>query len=210
MVHGGDHARACTGAIHATGPADPRVGPDRMPQCGRCRGIWPLTRSQEEELPGNLADESDASVSDLRETRRFEDNVKTERRRYDNRRSSASSTHTLTVIYTIERAAVVESSRAFVVGGNASVKIPVAGSVAAKIDASISKRYSVTDQATITMSDTLTVNVPARAAVDVILRWIRIWQEGEALVTESSSDAQLVVPFRVPAALRLDTETVEV
>jgi hypothetical protein len=152
----------------------------------------------------------DTSVLDLRETRQVEDHVKTERRTCDNRDSRASSMHTVNVSHTIERTAVIDTSRALSVGGSAIAKIPAMSSVVAKVDASISRRYSVTARETIAVSETVTVNVPAHVAVEVIVDWIRVCQEGEAVVTTGlSSGVQLVIPFRLPAVLRFDTKTVE-
>lgn len=182
---------------------------DGMPQCTSCHGIWPLNHAQEQVLVEAAADEDGDSepTVDLRETGRAEDVVKVEQSLCDNRGSPASVTRTLAFTHTIERSTVVETTRAVTAGGNAGGNL-LAAQLQAKIEASIARKYSITGRETITVSNTVAVEVPADVAVRVVVRWIREWQEGEASVAAGVPADKVIVPYRLPAGLRLDVQTV--
>lgn len=185
--------------------------PDGMPQCVSCHGIWPLNHAQEQMLLEAVADDGDGdgeSTVDLRETGQAEDVVKVEQPLCDNRGSPASIVRTLAFTHTIERSTVVESTRAVTAGGNAGGNL-LGAQLQAKIEASIARKYSITGRETITVSDTVAVEVPADVAVRVVVRWIRVWQEGEARVAGGVPSDEVIVPYRLPSALRLDVQTVK-
>jgi hypothetical protein len=143
------------------------------------------------------------------ETVRTEEPIGEEKRTFDQSRTTASSVETIGLSHTAEWTVTVDASEAQIVGGTGQLTLIGVGSVQGKIEASLTKKYSNSWKTATSRKQETNITVPAGKMVKVIVRWKRIWQEGE--VHLRARDGTLVaLPFRVTVGLSFDKEIVDI
>jgi hypothetical protein len=154
-------------------------------------------------------DFSKSRIGPIRETTtRREEFIREERRIIDHSRTSASAVETIGLTHTAEWDVTIDTSHVRALAGNIQLNAVGLGSVRGNIAKTLTRRYSTTWKQSISHQQSTTVNVPAGKKVQLIIRWKRIWQQGE--VTLRARDGHsATIPFEVTVALGFDTETVD-
>jgi len=126
----------------------------------------------------------------------------TEERRYSNKDSPASTTHTLTISQTISRTISVDTTATISAG--TEVRAGLGVSAKSTIEATLAAKYGITKQQTLTVSESASIQVPPKSAVLVKIFWYRHYQDGhlEAESVQGSS-----IPYSVVMRLSFDVET---
>jgi hypothetical protein len=144
----------------------------------------------------------DARVLGIRETLRFEEPLGEDVRLIDNRTSPAPVTRSLRASREWTRTLTVGADWSRTWNGEAGANL-LWLSAKGSIEAELQRTFSVAIGTTHVFEEEISVSVPERTSVRVILRWKRIWQCGEAHVLLPDASAH-VVPYQVVVNVTFD------
>ncbi|MEU4427985.1 hypothetical protein AB0F81_45805 [Actinoplanes sp. NPDC024001] len=130
--------------------------------------------------------------------------VGTDERRYSNKSSPAITTHVYEVSRSVAKTITVEIT----LTQRVNVGLTLNPAVQASVEATVASRFSSDTQESITVTESVTVEVPAYSAVLVRVHWFEHRRTGLA-VPMDTLDRTKAVPFRQVVKLSFDVETVE-
>jgi hypothetical protein len=148
----------------------------------------------------------DASIV---ETQRVEELLGEEVREIDNSQSAVEIQRKIRVsrewsqLYSIERESTAK------IGGELSVEGAWIVDFKATAEGAIRKRYELSTEDKKSYSEELTIEVPPRTKVQVVLKWKQIWQCGIVLVRNGSDGTESQIPFRVCLGPTFDQRQVD-
>jgi hypothetical protein len=163
--------------------------------CRKCGGSWHIFED---------ARTSSASTPtvDVIETSRTEESLGDEIRQIDNSASDVASIRRLRASRRWHRKYEVQFERSEKSGGGLDLSAAAMVSLKLTTEAAVRKSYLISEEEEEVFEEEVEVSVPGRSAVQIRLRWKRIWQHGVAVVA-SPSGSFVRVPFRVVAGLTL-------
>ncbi|MGA5823930.1 hypothetical protein ACPC54_39540 [Kitasatospora sp. NPDC094028] len=145
---------------------------------------------------------ANAQVLGLTRTMRTEEQLGEDVRLIDNRTSPAPVTRSLKATREWTRALTLGESRSQTTGGQAAAHL-LWLSVKGSIEAELQSTLSIAIGSTHLFEEEVSVTVPERTAVRIVLGWKRIWQDGEARVALADRSVH-VVPYRLVVSVTFD------
>lgn len=172
---------------------------ETVAECAKCHQRWPVFTASQPKVPN-----PDYEV-DITETSRTEEPIGDEQRTIDNSKSSIELTRRFTVSrewsqsYSIEYEKMCSNKQQLNLGVAQGVDVGIRTAA----EDSIRERYAVSGETRQTYAEEITLNVPARTKLCVVLHWKRIWQQG-FLVLKSGSGQIAQLPFQIAVGITFD------
>lgn len=155
--------------------------------------------------PTNTATEPRVVSITTTEQGRSEERLGVERRKIDNSRSATSSVRRLRAQRTWSRKSEIFFERATKGSSSAGLNIQGVGSLKAAAEKSFRESLALSGEEQQTFEEGIEVTIPARTAVEVLLHWKTIWQEG-VLAIEMDDGETYKIPYRVTVGMTFDQE----
>jgi hypothetical protein len=143
------------------------------------------------------------------ETQRVEESLGEEAREIDNSRSAVGIQRTIRLSREWTQSYVLEREVAAKAAGELSVQGAWIADFRASAEGAIRRRYELTVAERRTYSEELTIEVPARTKVQVVLKWKQIWQCGVVVVRGGSDGVEVHMPFKVCLGPTFDQSQVD-
>ncbi len=144
------------------------------------------------------------------EVQRVEESLGEEVRIIDNSKSVAGIHRTISVVREWTQAYVLERETSITGGAEISVRGAWAVDFKASAEGAIRKRYEISVAEKKTYSEELTIEVPAKTKVRLVLHWKQIWQRGVVVVRGSRTGAELQFPYKVCVGPTFDQSQVDI
>ena len=191
----------------------PIVPPDSAPRIGLYPKDTLLPESAPEVVPEPppivLKRPTIVRVSEV-PTRRSEP-IGDEVRRFNNAKSSTTSTETIGVSHETDVSASVDLTKTRVLSGRADLSFINVVSAQASLENDLARHYSLQMDSKLTFDQSTVVNIPAYTDVKIIFHWYRILATGMLTIAEQAR--RLVemaeVPFEITIGLGFDKETID-
>jgi hypothetical protein len=167
-------------------------------QCPKCKGQW-LYFS---DLPATSKVQA-VGVLDVVETDRIEEPLGDEIRTIDNYRSGITVARTLTATKDWMQTYTIQAEQAKVTGKSAELGAKDLGVVRADAEETLRRKYQFSKEIRQTFTEEITLTIPARTKVHLVLHWKRIWQRGFVRL-ERSPDQVIDVPFKMVIGVTFD------
>jgi hypothetical protein len=137
------------------------------------------------------------------ETARSEQRLGSEDRDIDNRQSDTTVTRSFKATKRWTQSCQVELEKSRVSGQSADVTIPNLVSLKGDVEETLRRQYSASTEEEQTFEEEVTVTVPPRTGLHLVIDWKRIVQEG--YVRLAGGDGQVVeVPFQLAVGVTFD------
>ncbi|MEU6800352.1 hypothetical protein [Streptomyces neyagawaensis] len=150
---------------------------------------------------------SGSRILGIEEAREPEEEViEIERHPFTNNSRTSSATRQLEVSNSIERTVQIESSSVSRHGGGATVSVLGLGSVMGQLQQEISKRYALTSRSSLTVRESVSVEVPPRTAVELVVEWKKVCARGDIRLGTGRHREDALIPYRVPVRLTFVAE----
>jgi hypothetical protein len=177
------------------------------------KSSWPkvtLQRLESLEDPPTSSETgaADTRVMEVTETRRIEESLGEDVRLIDNRASPAPVTRTLKASREWTRTLTLGGSHRQTVHGDVTASL-LWLSAKGSIEAELQRTLSLAIGSTHLFEEEISVTVPERAAVRIVLSWKRIWQRGEARVLLPDGSVH-IVPYQVVVSVTFDQKMQDV
>jgi hypothetical protein len=128
---------------------------------------------------------------------------------FDNSGSSSTSVETIRVAHTARIEVAVHMDKAKTIGGNAGLKFLDVAAMQGRIQSEVLSKHSLDLKSELVFEQTTAINIPASTHVRVVFRWIRIWDEGIAVLGQRAEELA-EVPYSVTIGLRFDKKTLDI
>ncbi len=145
---------------------------------------------------------------EVTQTRRIEESLGEDVRLIDNRASPAPVTRTLKASREWTRTLTLGGSHSQTVHGDVTASL-LWLSAKGSIEAELQSTLSLAIGSTHLFEEEISVTVPERAAVRIVLSWKRIWQCGEARVLLSDGSVHIVA-YQVVVSVTFDQKMQDV
>ena len=103
---------------------------------------------------------------------------------------------------------VVEEGRGTNLRAKASLGVHGAASIEGAAQGELKNKYASTAERTVSRSDEISVDVPARTRRTVLVNWKRVWQHGTVTLRGQSAD-MICLPFKVLVDVTFDQTQVD-
>lgn len=147
--------------------------------------------------------------SSIVETKRVEEPLGEDVRDIDNSQSVVEIQRKVRVSREWSQTYVLERESTTKAGGELSLQGAWILDARASAERAIRKRYELTVEDRQTYSEELTIEVPARTKVRVVLQWKQLWQCGVVLVRNGNDGTEVQVPYRVCIGPTFDQRQVD-
>lgn len=137
------------------------------------------------------------------ETRRIDQPLGSEERAIDNANSDTTITRSIRATKRWTQSCQLGIEKSQVRGQSANVNLPNLASLRASMEETLREQYSASTQVEQVFEEEVTVTVPPRTSVHLIMDWKRIIQEGYIRLQESEG-MTIDVPFEVAVSVTFD------
>ncbi|MBL1108334.1 hypothetical protein JK361_27725 [Streptomyces sp. 5-8] len=183
--------------------------------CQICGEHWPvrqpflgngMARRRRERRTGSV-DVSGSRILGIEESGELEEQViEIERHPFTNSSRTAPATRQLEISNSIERTAQIDSSSVSRHGGGATLSVLGLGSVMGQLQQEISQRYALTSRSSLTVRESVSVEVAPRTAVELVVEWKTVCARGDIRLGTGRRGQDALVPYRVPVRLTFVAE----
>jgi hypothetical protein len=150
-----------------------------------------------------------AKITGLRETQQTVEEVGVDEETYSNRSSPATTEHVFSITHTVDRSVVIEEAASRLMGTGGQATIIGLAQIYGKIESTLERRYSLSERATLEVTSSVKIHVPAGKAVRARVKWFKVFQSGEVDLLAPDGSTTVLIPYRVPVRLKFNTETID-
>ncbi|MEU1177586.1 hypothetical protein ABZ464_08050 [Streptomyces sp. NPDC005820] len=183
--------------------------------CRLCGEHWPVRQPffgdaaahrRRERRTGGI-DVSGSRILGIEETGGQEEQViEVERHPFTNSSRTAPATRQLEISNSIERTVQIESGSAARRGGGATVSVLGLGSVMGQLEQEVSQRYALSSRSSLTVRESVSVEVAPRTAVELVVEWKTVCARGDIRLGTGRRGEDALIPYRVPIRLTFEAE----
>ncbi|MFE6842741.1 hypothetical protein [Streptomyces sp. NPDC057686] len=183
--------------------------------CRICGEYWPIRQpffgdAMARRLRGHRAggiDLTGSRILGIEETAGSEEQViEVERHPFTNRSRTSSATKQFEISNSVDRTVQIESSSVGKRGGGATVSVLGLGSVMGQLQQEIGQRYALSGRTSLTVRESVSVEVAPRTAVELVVEWKTVCAHGDVRLATGRQGEDAWIPYRVPVRLTFEAE----
>jgi hypothetical protein len=164
-----------------------------------------LTESKASILPVAVGE---ARITGYEEDPKLDEPLGDHKYTFDNSRSRSTAVETIRLVQRAAVSVIVDVNKLKTTSGEAGLSFTGLFTAQGKIVNELHRRYALTNENELTFEQSTAISIPARAHVQVIVHWKRVWQPGKVRLNAQGHD--LSAPYFITIGLRFDKETVDI